>query len=147
MYDSWHLLLKDIVDIWSVSGVEIRPHQIGRRLIRQTYLCNRQMSKAKSAHYSKIIAEHSGDDRLFWKAFNKILLCCPKLHLPDYSSIVALANIFSSFFINIISIIHSSFPSGSWSVVLNHTGTGKVLQKLTSVTDAGVWSWSVAGPG
>ena len=31
------------------------------RLIRQTYLCNRQMSKTKSIHYSKIIAENSGD--------------------------------------------------------------------------------------
>ena len=31
------------------------------RLTRQTHLCNRQVSKAKLAHYSKIIAEHSGN--------------------------------------------------------------------------------------
>ena len=31
------------------------------RLTRQTHLYNRQVSKAKSAYYSKIIAEHSGD--------------------------------------------------------------------------------------
>ena len=43
------------------------------RQTRQTHLCNRQMSKAKSAHYSKIIVEHSGDYGSLWKAFNKIL--------------------------------------------------------------------------
>ena len=80
------------------------------RLTRQTHLCNRQMSKAKSAHYSKIIAEHSGDYGSLWKAFNKILHRCPKMHLPDHSSIAALANTFSSFFINKISVIRSSFP-------------------------------------
>ena len=42
------------------------------RLTKQTHLCNRQMSKAKSAHYSKIITEHSGDHGSLWKAFNKI---------------------------------------------------------------------------
>ena len=31
------------------------------RLTKQTHLCNWQMSKAKLVHYSKIIAEHSGD--------------------------------------------------------------------------------------
>ena len=31
------------------------------RLTRQTHLCNRLMWKTKSAHYSKLIAEHSGD--------------------------------------------------------------------------------------
>ena len=69
------------------------------RLTMETHLCNRQMSKAKSAHYSKVIAEHSGDHGSLWKAFNKILHRCPKMHLPDHSSIVALANTFSSFFI------------------------------------------------
>ena len=69
------------------------------RLTRQTHLCNRQMSKAKSAHYSKIIAEHSGNYGSLWKAFNKILHRFPKLHLPDHSSIATLANTFSSYFI------------------------------------------------
>ena len=41
------------------------------RLTRQTHLCNRQMSKAKSAHYSKITADHSGDYGSLWRAFNK----------------------------------------------------------------------------
>ena len=80
------------------------------RLTRQTHLCNRQMSKAKLAHCSKLIAEHSGDHGSLWKAFNKILHHCPKLHLPNHSSIVALANTFSSFFINKISVICSSSP-------------------------------------
>ena len=69
------------------------------RLSKQIHLCNRQMSKAKSAHYSKIIAEHSGYHRSLWQAFNKILHRYPKMYLPDHSSITALANTFSSFFI------------------------------------------------
>ena len=48
-----------------------------------THLCNRQKSKAKSAPYCNIIAEHSGDHRSLWKAFNKILNRCPTMHLPD----------------------------------------------------------------
>ena len=78
------------------------------RLTRQTHLCNRQMSKAKSAHYSQIITEHSGDYGSLWKAFNKFLHRCPKIYLPDHSSIATLANAFSSFFINKISVIRSS---------------------------------------
>ena len=88
------------------------------RFSKQIHLCNKQTSKAKSAHYSKIISEHSGDHRSLWQAFNKILHRCPKMYLPDHSSITALANTFSSFFINKISIIRSSFPSGSCSNVL-----------------------------
>ena len=68
------------------------------RLTRQTHLCHKQMSKAKSAHYSKIIAEHSGDHGSLWKAFNKILHRCPKRHLPHHSSIATLANIFQLVF-------------------------------------------------
>ena len=86
------------------------------RLTRQRYLCNRQISKAKSAHYCKIIAEHSGDCGSIWKAFSKILHRFPKMHLPDHSSIAALANTFSSFCINKISVIYSSFPSDSYIV-------------------------------
>ena len=97
------------------------------KLTRQTHLCNRQMSKEKSAHYSKIIAEHSGDYGSLWKAFNKILHHCPKMHLPDHSSIVALANTFSLSFFNKISVIRSSFPSDSYSHVLNPPDTMKAL--------------------
>ena len=101
------------------------------RLTRQTHLCNRQMSKAKSAHYSKIIAKHSGGYGSLWKAFNKILHRCPKTHFPDHSSIATLANTFSSFLINKISVIRSSFPSDSHSRVLNPPDTRKVLQNLS----------------
>ena len=41
------------------------------KLCKQIHLCNKQMSKAKSPHYSKIIAEHSGDHRSLWQAFKK----------------------------------------------------------------------------
>ena len=92
------------------------------------------MSKAKSAHFSKLIAEHSGDYRSLWKEFNKILHRCPKMHLPDHSSIATLANTFSSFFINKISVICSSFSSDSQSRVLNPPDTRKILQNLTCVT-------------
>ena len=104
------------------------------RLTRQRHLCNRQMSKAKSAHHSKIIADHSGDYGSLWKAFNKIWHRCPKIHLPDHSSIATLANTFSSFFTNKISVIRSSFPSDSHPRVLNPPGTRKVLQNLSCVT-------------
>ena len=104
------------------------------RLTRQTHLCNRQMSKAKSTHYSKIIAEHSDNHGSLWKAFNKILHRCPKMRLPDHSSIAALANTFSSFFINKISVIRSSFPSDSHSRGLNPHDTRKVLQNPRCVT-------------
>ena len=93
------------------------------------------MSKAKSAHYSKIMAEHSGDQESLWKAFHKILHRCPTMHLAaDNSSIAALANTFSSFFINKISVTCSSFPSDSHSRVLNLSDTRKALQNLSCVT-------------
>ena len=60
------------------------------RLTRQAHLSNRQMSKEKSAHYSESIAENSGDHGSLWKAFNKILNRCPKMHLPDHSAICRL---------------------------------------------------------
>ena len=93
------------------------------------------MSKAKSAHYSRIIAEHSGVHQSLWQACNRILHRWAKMHLPDHFSITALANIFSSFFMNKISIIRSSFPSGSCSNVLTPPNTREVLHNLTHVTD------------
>ena len=74
----------------------------------------------------------------YGKAFNKILHRCLKMYLPDDSSSVALAITFSSFFINKLSIIRSSFPSDSHSRVLNPPDTKKVLQDLTCVTADGV---------
>ena len=59
---------------------------------------------------------------------------CPKVCLPDHTTIEALANNFSSFFINKISLIRSSFSSGAWSDMLNPL-TGMGLQNLTYVTD------------
>ena len=133
---SW--LPKDIVD--NLERVWRRyPTALNRsRLNKQIYLCNRQMSKENSAHYSNIIAEHSGDHRSLWQAINKILHRCPKMYLPDHSSIAALANTFSKFFINKISIIRSSFPSGSCSNVLTPPNTREVLHNPTHVTDAEV---------
>ena len=91
------------------------------------------MSKAKSAHYSKIIAEHSGGCGSLWKAFNKILHRCPKIHLSHHSSIATLANTFSSLFLNKISGIRSSFSSDSHYRVLNTPDTRKGLQNLSYV--------------
>ena len=93
------------------------------------------MSKAKSAHYFRIIAEHSGDHQSLWQACNKILHRWPKMYLPDHFSITALTNIFSSFLKNKISIIRSSFPSGSCSNVLTPPNTREILHNLTHVTD------------
>ena len=104
-------------------------------LSKQIHLCNKQISKAKSVHYSKIIAEHSCDHQSLWQAFNKILHRCPKMYLPDHSSIAASANTFGSFLINKISIIRSSFPSNSCSNVLTPPDTREVLHNQTHVTD------------
>ena len=93
------------------------------------------MSKAEAASFPKIIAEHSGDHRSLWQAFNEILHRCPKLHLPDHSSIEAFTNNFSSFLINKISIIRSSFPPGSCSNALTPSNTREVLHNLTHVAD------------
>ena len=94
------------------------------------------MSKAKLAHYFKIIAERSGDYGSVWKAFNKILHRCPKMRLPDHSSIVAPGNTFSLFFIDKIPVpaplTHTH--TDSHSCILNPPDTRKVMQKLTCVT-------------
>ena len=91
--------------------------------------------RQKSAHHSKIIAEHSGDYGSLWKAFNNVLHRCPKMHLPDYSSIAALANTFISLIINKICVIRSFFPSDSHSRVFSPIPfTRKVLQNLSCVT-------------
>ena len=89
---------------------------------------------ARCTTFIKIIAEHSGDYGSLWKAINKILHRCPKIHLPDQSSIATLANTFSSFFSNKMCVIRSSFPSDSHSRVLNPPDTRKVLQNLSCVS-------------
>ena len=66
--------------------------------------------------------------------------------LPDHTTIEALANTFSSFFINKISIIRSSFSSSSCSDVLNPPVTGMVLQNLTYVTDKEVRHLVLSAP-
>ena len=68
------------------------------------------------------------------------------MYLPDHSSIAALANTFSSFFIDKISIIRSSFPSGSCSNVLTPPNTREVLHNLSHVTDAEVRRLVLSAP-
>ena len=98
------------------------------RLTRQTHLCNRQISKAKSAHYSKTFAKQSviigHYGRHLTKSYTVALKCTCLIIREDISS----------FFISKISIIHSFFPSDSHSRVLNPHKTGKVLLNLTCVT-------------
>ena len=69
-----------------------------------------------------------------WGNTLRILHRCPKIHLADHSSIATLANTFSSFFINKISVNRSSFLSDSYSCVLNPPDTRKVLQNLSCVS-------------
>ena len=92
------------------------------------------LTRGKCTYYSKLIADHSGNHWSFGQAFNKILHHCPKMHVPDHSSIVALANTFRSIFIKEISVVHSSFPTDSQSCVLNPPDTRKILQNLTCAT-------------
>ena len=68
------------------------------------------------------------------------------MYLPDHSSITALGNTFSSFFINKISIIRSSFPSGSCSNVLTPPNTREVLHNVSHETDAEVRRLVLSAP-
>ena len=93
------------------------------------------MSTDKSAHsLFQTFAEHSGDHGSLWKAFNRILHRCPKIHPPDHSSMVALVNSFSSIFINKISVIQSFVPYDSHSRVLKPPDTREVSQNRNCVT-------------
>ena len=80
------------------------------------------------------------------QAFNNTLHRCPKMYLPDHSSFAALANTFSSSFITKISIIRSSFPSGSCSNVLTPPNTREVLHNLSHVTNAEVRRLVLSAP-
>ena len=110
------------------------------RRTRHTHLCNRLMAKAKSAHFSEVIADHSGDHRSLWKAFNKILHHCPTMHLPDHSSVAALADTFASFFINKLSIIRPAFPLHAHLNATNGNppDTRAVLHDFVPVSEAEV---------
>ena len=72
---------------------------------------------------------------LYGKHLKKSYTAALKMYLPDHSSITALANTFSSFFINKISSIRSSFPSGSCSNVLTPPNTREILHNLPHGTD------------
>lgn len=82
------------------------------RLTRQTHLCNRMMSKAKSAFFSEIIENGSADPKSLWQAFNKVLHRSVPTKLPDCTSVALLAERFGSFFIDKIAVLRSSFTSG-----------------------------------
>ena len=100
------------------------------------------MAKAKSAHFSEVIADHSGDHRSLCKAFNKILHRCPTMHLPDHSSVAALADTFGAFVINKVSIIRAAFPLHAHLNTTNlnspDTSTRAVLHDFVPVSDAEV---------
>ena len=68
------------------------------------------------------------------------------MYLKDHSSITALANTFSSFFINKISIIRSSLPFDSCSNVLTPPNTREVLHNLSYVTDTEVRRLVLSAP-
>ena len=87
------------------------------------------MSKTKSAHYSKIIAKHSGDHGSVWTAPDTVALKCTLI--LDDSSVAALVN---TLFLNKSSFIPSFSPSDSYSCVLNPSDSRKVLQNLADVT-------------
>ena len=70
------------------------------RHTKQTHLCDRQMSKAKSAHYSinqiqipKLLLS-TGDHGSLWKAINKIFHHCPRVQKlnPDNTEFLLFRN-------------------------------------------------------
>ena len=106
------------------------------------------MTKAKSAHFSEVIADHLGDHQSLWKAFNKILHRCPATHLPDHSSVAALVGTFGSSFINKISIIRAVFPLHAHlnTSNLNPPDTHVVLHDFVSVSEAEVCHLVLTSP-
>ena len=81
------------------------------------------------------ITEYSGDDQFIWKTFNKILQRCPRMQLPDHSSLDTPAETFGSCFINTISVIWSSFLSGSVLSTTNSLDTRTKSHYFTSATE------------
>ncbi len=83
------------------------------RFTRQTHLCNRLMSKAKSAYFTSIAQDNSADQRSRWQAFNQILHRKNAASLPTGLSISQLASSFGSFFIDKIVAIRTAFPDSA----------------------------------
>ena len=81
------------------------------RFSKQTHLCNRLMSKAKSAYYSQVIQDNSSNPRSLWKAFNQILFRQPQNLLPECISLTDLAEKFGTYFISKITNIRSTFST------------------------------------
>ena len=81
------------------------------RFSKQTHLCNRLMSKAKSDYYSQVIEDNSSNPRSLWKAFNQILFRQPQKLLPECISLTDLAEKFGTYFISKITNIRSSFST------------------------------------
>ena len=115
------------------------------RLTWQVHFGNRQVSKAKLHQYSKIILSTLIMTSHYARYLTKSGSKCKFL---IWSSIVAVANTFSSFFISKISAIHPSFPVDSHSCALippdSHSralillDTMKFLQSLTCVAAYGM---------
>ncbi len=124
-----------------------QPTSLNRtRLTRQTHLCNRLMSKAKSAHYSELISENSGSQRSLWNVFNKILHRRPEMHLPKFSTIQSLADTFGSYFVDKISIIRSAFPSCPDPDETSRPHHNAPLQHFSPATEDEVRRFIVSAP-
>jgi len=81
------------------------------RFTRQTHLCNRLMSKAKSDYYTQVVRDNSSDQRSLWRALNHVLHRSPPRSLPEFCSIGQLATRFGSFFKDKITAIRTAFPN------------------------------------
>ena len=89
--------------VWCRNPIALNRSQ----LTRPTRLSTERCRKQNHLIIWKLLL-NTGDQRSSWKSFNKILHRCPNVHLPDHSSIDALANKFSHFFINNISMVRVS---------------------------------------
>ena len=116
-------------------------------LDRHTYVID-SGQKHTSAHFSVVLADHSGDRRSLWKAFNKILHRCPTMHLPEHSSVAALADTFGSFCINKVSIICAAFPLHAHlnTTSLNPPDTRAVLHNFVPVSEDEVRRFVLTSP-
>ncbi len=85
----------------------------------QVRRCNRIMSKAKNAWYSNMIEENKHNPKKLWNSINNILHRQPETILPDCTSMSAIANSFSDYFIDKISRIMGTFTFGCYDSKLD----------------------------
>ena len=68
------------------------------------------MTKAKLKYLAEVISENSNNPRRLWNSINNIMHRIPPPSLPEFTSVKALCDHFSKYFVDKIETIRSTFP-------------------------------------